>query len=260
MELFQRAGNALNKKTNVPIQSRRNTFPYNNLITCGECDCNFLGETKKKKYIYYHCSYSKGRHKSPYIPQHVLEKMFEKSINDISMPESAFNLIEEGLRKDADQAAEYLKKRRSALLNERTRLLQRIDSLLDMKLDGSVSKEVWEAKNKTYNDRNTAIEVEMAKLDQSVTERVDQGIKALELAKELSLLYNRSNTEEKAEILKNIASNFVVKGENIIPVYKKPYSLIVQNGSDPDWRAWRDSTASVARLCLSQPERVSLTR
>ena len=118
-------------------------------------------------------------------------------------------------------------------------------------LDGNLSTEVWEAKNKTYNGRNAAIEIELAKLEQSGPQRVEQGIKALELAKELSLLYERCNPEEKAEILKNIASNFVITGENIIPVYKKPYSLIVQNGSDPVWRAWRESSPSQPRLCHS---------
>ena len=32
-------------------------------MTCGECGCKIVAEIKKKKYIYYHCTWGLGKDK-----------------------------------------------------------------------------------------------------------------------------------------------------------------------------------------------------
>jgi site-specific DNA recombinase len=67
-ELFDRASAALHGNGRPYISNRG--FAFNNLLTCGKCGCKVLGEEKKGKYVYYHCSFSKGRHDgSGYVPQ-----------------------------------------------------------------------------------------------------------------------------------------------------------------------------------------------
>lgn len=41
----------------------------------GRCGCTFTAETKKKRYIYYHCTFAKGKCKSAYLR--------EESVDDI---------------------------------------------------------------------------------------------------------------------------------------------------------------------------------
>lgn len=77
--LFDNVQNVLSASFHPHINKK--TFHFNNLILCGECWCKVLGEEKKKKYKYYHCTFSKGRHNNvPYIREEILSQMFEEPI------------------------------------------------------------------------------------------------------------------------------------------------------------------------------------
>ncbi|MBF0595428.1 MAG: recombinase family protein [Candidatus Omnitrophica bacterium] len=67
----------------------RKDFPFNNFFTCDICDCTILGEEKRKansnRYVYYHCSFSKGRHENgPYIPPNRLAEIMAEPVKQVS--------------------------------------------------------------------------------------------------------------------------------------------------------------------------------
>jgi hypothetical protein len=73
-------------RKNGTYKSRKN-FAFANLLRCGDCGCKVLGEEKKTKYIYYHCSFSKGRHNGiGYIPENRLAGMFKDSVKGVTLP------------------------------------------------------------------------------------------------------------------------------------------------------------------------------
>ncbi len=53
----------MHSKDRVQPHIQRRGFAFTNLDSCGNCGCKILGEIKKERYIYYHCSFSKGRQK-----------------------------------------------------------------------------------------------------------------------------------------------------------------------------------------------------
>jgi len=59
--LFERVQMILSGSWNFN-RPRTHKFAFNNLMECAYCGCKVLGERVKEKYIYYHCSFSKGRH------------------------------------------------------------------------------------------------------------------------------------------------------------------------------------------------------
>jgi len=47
--------------------------------------CSITAELQKKKHIYYRCSFGKGRHKVPYLPESKLAEMLGESITQIQI-------------------------------------------------------------------------------------------------------------------------------------------------------------------------------
>src|SRR5580692_6808301 len=49
---------------------------FSGLINCGHCGCAMVGEIKKGRYVYYHCTGYKGKCHEPYVREEVLEGRF----------------------------------------------------------------------------------------------------------------------------------------------------------------------------------------
>ncbi|OGF64144.1 MAG: hypothetical protein A2Y62_19850 [Candidatus Fischerbacteria bacterium RBG_13_37_8] len=54
-------------------------------------------------------------------------------------------------------------------------------------------------------------------------------------SKRLHSLYLKADYEEKAKMLKMIASNFLLNSEKLEPVYRKPFALLARNDECTKW-------------------------
>ena len=44
----------------------KHDFTFSGLVSCGHCGCSLVGELKKGRYVYYHCTGYRGRCGEPY--------------------------------------------------------------------------------------------------------------------------------------------------------------------------------------------------
>lgn len=73
-------------------------YPFRGLINCAECGCKIIFEKKKGLYIYGHCTQSKGKHNAKYVSEDVIATKLAKLLQDIRIPEDAFEELSTGLR------------------------------------------------------------------------------------------------------------------------------------------------------------------
>ena len=113
-EMFDKAHDTLTGKFRPSISKK--DFSFNNLIICGICDCKVIGEQKKKRYNYYHCTFSKGRHNGiGYIREEKLADMFNEPIKDVTLSEDITDWLKEGLRNSDKNALELQENRLNSL-------------------------------------------------------------------------------------------------------------------------------------------------
>ena len=65
--------------------------------------------------------------------------------------------------------------------------------------------------------------------------------RTLELSNRLYPQYLKSNHEEKASILKLVASNYSLVDATIVPTYRKPFGIFAEGLSRPSWLPGQDS-------------------
>ena len=129
------------------------------------------------------------------------------------------------LRKDhhALEAEVHILRTRSAHLKNRSR------ALLDMRLDGEITKEV-------FQEKKAELEVEEAKVIQrldQVTSAIAQGEddleRVLQVANELPVLWSKAGVEERRAILEAVFVRFVVDQKRIADFeVRPPYSWLVR--------------------------------
>ncbi len=239
-ELFDKVQSTLSGDFR-PYSTKRD-FSFNNFIKCGICGCRVLGEIKKNRYKYYHCTFSKGRHNGVgYIREEKLAEIFEEPIKNIAVPEEIQEWLKEGLKESNKNATKLQDNRLNFLNAEYEKINSRLSKLFDMKLDEAIDEDVFRAKENEYKTSLIEIKAQINSANALNLNFYEDGCKTLELSNRLYSAYVKANYEERAKILKLVASNYTLNDETVIPEYKKPFSFFAKGLSCSDWLLGRDS-------------------
>lgn len=245
-ELFDRAQDALHGKAR-PHPTRKG-FAFNNLVTCGKCECKVLGEIKKQRFIYYHCTFSKGRHDGwGYVPENRIAKLFEPSVRAVTVDDATVDWLKDALR-EADTKSQGLRENRIASLQkELEKASQRLSRLYDARLDGELDEEAFKAKEGEYRANIAEIKAILNGLGKVNPNWYENASKTLELSNRLYPQYLKSKHEGKAAILKFVASNYTLVDATIVPTYRKPFGILAEGLLRPRWLPREGSAPSRQR-------------
>lgn len=233
--MFDRVQEATQKRPHVT--TRTNNFPFNSLITCGDCDCRVIGGLyKNKKYRLYHCTFSKGRHPGfKYIREADLPGMFEKTLDKSIPNDEVIDYIVKTVLTDSGASQEYSEKRLSGLLSRRKSLEGRLSQVYEEKLDNKIPEDFWKTKDEDYRRQISAIDSELVEIKASEGKIDERGLTTFELIKGLKDKYKKGNYAKKAEIIKIVASNHVLSNNSLTPQLKKPF-VYLNEGLSTIWR------------------------
>ena len=229
-ELFQKVQEAF-KKDNKPLYRNEHEFIFANLLKCGSCGCSIVAELKKGKYIYYRCSWGKGKENCTnhsYIRQEELEKQFDEAVKRISVTEEHKNWITEALKLSLEDEKQYNEERISSLQAQAKKLRDRIEKLYIDKLDGKIAETFWFDKDSQWSKELETITILINAHQKTGMNYLKEGIKTLELCKKAYSLYQNENAQEKAKILKYLLSNSELIDGKLNYTYKKPFDLFAK--------------------------------
>lgn len=111
----------------------------------------------------------------------------------------------------------------------------RLSRLYDAKFDNEIAENVFKQKEQEYNSQIVKLDSQIQDLQTKNRNSYENLIKTLELSKSIYHQYLRANPEEKAKILKLVASNFILDNVSLCPKYRKPFDLIAKGLSGPSW-------------------------
>ena len=239
-ELFDRAQDVLHGRYHTDRRGR--SFPFNNLIVCGLCGCKVLGEVQKHKYYYYHCTFSKGRHNGiGYVREDRLAALFEEPVKAATLPEEVVELAKNALKEAAGNALQLNDNRLKSLDLQQEKVNTRLSRLYDAKFDGEITDEGFRVKENEYKAQLIEIKAQMDSAKRVNPRFYDDGCQTLELSNRLHRMYVKGNYEEKANLLRLIASNYALLDTTLDPTWRRPFDLFVKGPSRPNWLPGQDS-------------------
>ncbi|MDE1921323.1 MAG: recombinase family protein, partial [Candidatus Omnitrophica bacterium] len=235
--LFDDVQAVMHGKDRVQPYIQRRGFAFSNLAACGNCGCKVLGEIKKERYIYYHCSYSKGRQENctGYLTESRLVDLFAEPVIQVTLPDAFVEWLRRHL-KDFSQEIDMIRDNRiKTLKQEYTRANERLNRLLDLRLDNEINDEA-------YRSRKTELEANLVNLKSQMrdAEKVnpnfyEDGVSTLERAKSFYPQYLSGKVDKKVEILKTIASNYSLTDVSATATYRKPFGDLAKGLVCSNW-------------------------
>lgn len=228
---------------NRPKNPKKHKFAFSGLLTCGKCGCAITSEIKKGKYIYYHCTGYKGKCGNKPIREEALIEKFGGIIKKVKMDPNILNWLKEALKESHKDKKEYHNSQIDNLQKQYTKYNNRLDRLYEDKLDGIITKEFFEEKNKLWLKEQQDISSSIEKHKKANANYFEQGIKILELTQKLYSAYLQENPKEKGHLVNLLLSNCTLNDGNLYPVYKKPFNLVAKGSSRILWWRRRDSNS-----------------
>ena len=224
-ELFDAANDVLSGRGHR-TKPRAHGYAFSNIAQCGLCGCRIIGERKKGKYVYYHCTFSKGRHTGVrYHREIAFASMFDDVVRQVTLEDDSRDWLAEMLNGYLSQHTEYLAQRASALLEDQKKQSKRLDRLYDTLCDGVIGQEAFATKEKQYRAELTRIECELSSSRRGEATELQNGLDILELANHLHDHYVSLNLENRAKMLRILASNYYVHGATVNATYRKPFKF-----------------------------------
>ena len=78
-DLWERVQDMMDGRNASKHRRMKHDFVFSGLLVCDHCGCSVVGEIKKQRSIYYHCTGYKGKCDEPYVREEVLEEKFSGS-------------------------------------------------------------------------------------------------------------------------------------------------------------------------------------
>jgi hypothetical protein len=190
-----------------------------------------VGEIKKGRYVYYHCSGAKGKCPEPYVRQETIETEFEGVLRLIVLDQGVVDWAASALRQSHIDEKRFRDAAVAKLNSEHARLQSRIEAAYEDRLDGRVDLAFFDRKSRQWRDEQSRILREIEGHQVANESYMDAGIRILELSRNMHRLFAKQPADEKRRLLDFVVSNCSWKGGTLTPEFRQPFDMLaVANG------------------------------
>lgn len=228
-----------------PFRYRGKDFVFRGLLTCATTGKIVTADTKKKKYkngstaewTYLRCW-------NPDSPEKVMWVREEEIIAQVSDIFSRLGVKEPSL---LDEIVDYIKVTTIAkkayhnqevgqLKRQHTEIQDKLDRLVDLRLEGEINKDEFEAQKRRLKDKQYEIGDLITTYDKADDKFSKALIALLTIASDSDKIWTGSTTAEKSELLNFVFANLSLKGANLCFTLKKPFDSMLDLSNCLKWR------------------------
>lgn len=213
-------------KWNGKGKYRSNSSYYGGgLIRCSICEHSISPEKHRGKYSYC-CTEYGGKHNAKYVTEDTLTKELMKAFGRLTLTEEKAKGIIRDLKKSNEDNMSISREMLNELNIEKEKIKKRKSKVYDDYADGEVSKVFYEEKLKQYEVEEGRIDEKLQKVEQvSKTFYITAGY-IIELARHSAQLFERSEVEERRQLIKLVLLNPRWDGEKLDYDFAEPFNLL----------------------------------
>ncbi|MFM1815668.1 MAG: hypothetical protein RLZ98_2363 [Pseudomonadota bacterium] len=229
-ELWDRVQDNLDGKNASNVRRSKHDFAFSGLLTCGHCGCALVGEIKKGRYVYYHCTGYKGKCPEKYVREEELERQFTALLGQLTFDEDILDWVREALRAShADQREEH-QAAIKRLQAEYDRLQGRIHAMYVDKLDGRIDDAFFDEMSDQWRGEQEKCRKQIERLETADQSYLEDGVRILELAHNAQRLFAQQEPREKRRLLNFVVSNSSWKDRQLHATFQQPFDMIAEAG------------------------------
>lgn len=188
-ECWQRVQELLDARAENKTRRVKHDFAYTGLVHCGHCGCLLVGELKKGKYVYYHCTGNRGKCAEPYTRQEVLTREFANLLQELVIPQPILEWLGDVVLA-SDQTEQAARAQAIKKLQARCDQIQaRIETMYLDKLDGRITQEFFDKQSATWSREQDGLQRKIQDMQKATPAPIDQAVDLLRLTSRSSELF-----------------------------------------------------------------------
>ena len=226
-------------------------FVYSGRVKCGHCGCSMVGEVKKGRYVYYHCTGYRGKCPEPYTREEILERQIADVLRDLVVPPAVLAWMQSELvvSDQTEEAARAQTARRQQM--ELERLQARMDVLYDDRLDGRIDAATYDKKAGEIREQQEQIRQKIRTIEAMTLPSASEAVDLMMLTSKAADLYVAQTGAEQRKLLHLVLKEASWKGGELRMLLREPFQelRLSNSGSDrnckefgpsgPDFDNWR---------------------
>lgn len=147
-----------------------------------------------------------------------------------------------GYLRQTDQSERgFIRRQVAEWQREHTRLQNRLDTLMDLLLDGTIARAEFEAKKAKIRQDQIGLEDNIAGARTGDDAFKDSMLTMLSLASEAYELFKTSNTALRRELVNRVFANLQMEGEKLRYSLREPFDRMFNLTGRREWQGQRDS-------------------
>ena len=233
-DLFEKCREVSEGRAKRPSQMDAKPFMLRGLLTCKNCGCLMSPEIKKGRFIYYSCTNAKGICKRVYVPEKALLKpvyaLFEAFA---AIPQEVQERLVQELRVLNEGESLFHEREINRIQAEYAKIQKRIDALLDMRLDQSITPADYDKKLQELKDRQYRLNVELEEYTKADHQYHIHVGTVLNLSRRIGEIFESSELVEKRAILNFLLQNPTVDGRKLEFTLRKPFDTVLALAHHP---------------------------
>jgi DNA invertase Pin-like site-specific DNA recombinase len=203
-ERWQRVQELLDARAENKTRKVKHDFAYTGLIRCGHCGCLFVGELKKGKYVYYHCTGNRGKCSEPYTRQEVLTQEFANVLQGLVIPPPILEWLGDAVLA-SDQTEQAARAQAIRKLQARFDQIQaRMETMYLDKLDGRITQEFYEKHSAVWRCEQDGLLRRIQDTEKAMPAPIDQAVDMLRLTSRASELFLQQSAAEQRRLLQTV--------------------------------------------------------
>jgi site-specific DNA recombinase len=140
-ECWHNVQELLDARAENKIRRVKHEFAFTGLVLCGHCGCHLVGELKKRRYVYYHCTGNRGKCGEPYTRQEILTSEFANILQELVIPQPILEWLGDAVL-TSDRTEQAAREQTIKKFEARVEQIQvRIETMYLDKLDGRITQE-----------------------------------------------------------------------------------------------------------------------
>ena len=216
-------------------KSRKDLFPYSNLIKCAKCGCSLTGQIQKERFIYYHCTGYKGNCHTPYLRQEVVEARIGELLKSIKLSLRETENVYQGMKESLKDKMEYHNEAIKGLEQKIAILQKRIDAAYIDKIDGRIPEVFWRDQTDKWLKEKEEAASRLLAHQRSDTHYLKSARIVLELSNKAYDLFIKQDSTEKRKLVNILFSNSSFDGKTLEFTLRSPFDTVMECKKSANW-------------------------
>lgn len=235
--LFTKNGN--HNRNNIEKHAK-NTYIFRKMIHCKECGCRITPETKTKKngkqYIYLRCGHPNRVCHQPIVNENqIIEQLKCELLDKITIPQTLQELLKQKLLQELNDTSAFNKTMKSNITSKLNEIKFKEDNLLDFYLEGKLSQDKYEEKQKQFSQIRQELEQTAEKYKTIDSEMKENIMKTMDLASNISKIFDMASPEKKNGLIRILISDCKLNNKRLEYTVNKPFDKLINCKSCKEW-------------------------